>query len=326
MNHTLILLSENSQDQEFLNHVALSTGFPLKICLDADEALEVVIESPGAILFVDVTTPEMMLRFESIFSEILSTPGSALAPHRVHLIAPPGVTESDHYFETSLYSHFIPRQFGSIADSGLHYGKLLKMIVTNDFSQLGTIRLVELHHSSEKQKAIGILADFLRDLDFVERAHPIIITAVDELLMNAIYDAPTNPQGEQTHQNTPRNAPMELDPEQTIELSLSAHGDYVAFTVIDRFGTLDKPKLLKHLFASRTTGNTLVDPTRTGAGVGLATTFMTGGSLLFVHEPGVRTVVTVFFRHSKNFREFKDQFRFISVHETRRPRLTAVPL
>jgi len=48
-----------------------------------------------------------------------------------------------------------------------------------------------------------------------------------------------------------------------------------------------------------------------GAGIGLATTFRNGGSLLFLCEKNSKTEVCVIFERLDNIREFKDQFRYI---------------
>jgi hypothetical protein len=49
-----------------------------------------------------------------------------------------------------------------------------------------------------------------------------------------------------------------------------------------------------------------------GAGVGLSTVFNAGASFFFVSESRNKTEATVFFKKTDNFREFKDQFQFVS--------------
>jgi hypothetical protein len=50
----------------------------------------------------------------------------------------------------------------------------------------------------------------------------------------------------------------------------------------------------------------------TGAGIGLATIYRSGGSFFLVSEMRERTEVTLFFRRTDSYREFKEQFRFFS--------------
>jgi hypothetical protein len=85
-----------------------------------------------------------------------------------------------------------------------------------------------------------------------------------------------------------------------------------ALTAIDLFGSLDKNKLLSHISKIYTDEEYKVKTSVAGAGIGLATVFRSGGSFFFVSEARVRTEVTVFFKRTDSFREFKDQFKFLS--------------
>ena len=90
------------------------------------------------------------------------------------------------------------------------------------------------------------------------------------------------------------------------------NGIYEAGAASDLYGSLDKNRLLSHISKIYKEEEYRVRTAVAGAGIGLATVFRTGGSFFFVSEQGVRTEVTVFFKRTDNFREFKDQFRFIS--------------
>jgi hypothetical protein len=55
-----------------------------------------------------------------------------------------------------------------------------------------------------------------------------------------------------------------------------------------------------------------VRSTVAGAGIGLATVFQSGGSFFFSSDNHVQTEVTVFFRRTDSYRDFKDQFKFLA--------------
>lgn len=48
----------------------------------------------------------------------------------------------------------------------------------------------------------------------------LISDCIDELLMNAIFDAPMDHLGKHAHQNTPRNSILDLDGKNTVEVKL----------------------------------------------------------------------------------------------------------
>jgi hypothetical protein len=89
-------------------------------------------------------------------------------------------------------------------------------------------------------------------------------------------------------------------------------GEYIAVSVGDNFGSLDKAKLLNHMSKVYTESEYKLKATSAGAGIGLAQVFRSGGSFVFVSESRVKTEVSVIFRKTDNYREFREQFRFIS--------------
>jgi hypothetical protein len=97
-----------------------------------------------------------------------------------------------------------------------------------------------------------------------------------------------------------------------VEIQVGFDGKYAGVTAVDHFGSLDKSKLLSHMSKIYTEEEYKVKTSVAGAGIGLATVFRTGGSFFFCSESRTRTEVTVFFKRTDNFREFRDQFRFLS--------------
>jgi hypothetical protein len=49
-----------------------------------------------------------------------------------------------------------------------------------------------------------------------------------------------------------------------------------------------------------------------GAGLGVGEVFVHSGGMLYSWEPGVRTEAMVFYRKTHSFKEFREQFRFLS--------------
>jgi hypothetical protein len=140
----------------------------------------------------------------------------------------------------------------------------------------------------------------------------IMANAVDELLMNAMFDAPVDELGRQILASTSRASVFELKDKSEVELQIGFDGTYVGLTAVDHFGSLDKNKLLSYISKIYTSDEYKVRTAVAGAGIGLASVFRSGGSFFFASESRARTEVTVFFRRAESFREFKDQFKFIS--------------
>jgi len=215
--------------------------------------------------------------------------------------------------------NYIHRNFEQDPDVGHHFGRVLRATIadrafgTHKVVKEGTkIQTIRLAQTSQKQEAVEAVRAFLVALKFQSRMATVISNAVDELLMNAMFDAPVDELGRHTHEMTSRGAQLALDGRGAVELNVAYDGQYVTLTAIDLFGSLDKSRLLTAISKIYTQQEYRVRAAVAGAGIGLASVFHSGGSFLFSSEKGSRTEVTVFFRRCDSFRSFKEQFRFIA--------------
>jgi hypothetical protein len=317
----IILISKKAEDQEFARQVAETSEIPLSVFGTPAEAVAAAKSSTRNILFADISSDEQFNEFTHELQQLIGTGANQISPNLVHFISSESLEKMKVLAHSNVFGHFILRRYGNPKESGAYYGRILQNLCNNQafglenlLSSKGSVHIMKISHSMEKKKVLESISNYLlKETSFRDRMADVMITAVDELLMNAIYDAPADDKGNQQMRNLARNTPLPLDGKSSVELQMGFDGEYVAFTVIDRFGTLNKAKLLKHLSASHEADH-LVDQIVLNAGIGLATTFRTGGSLVFVSEPGVRTEVTTFFKQTASYKEFRNQFRFISIH------------
>src|SRR5690606_20434015 len=109
------------------------------------------------------------------------------------------------------------------------------------------VQLVKLQLSTQKQDAVEAIKNYLIAAKFQSRMATVIANAVDELLMNAIFDAPVDDLGRPTHATTSRATQIQLEGPHAVEMQVGFDGKYVGITAIDMFGSLDKAKLLTHI-------------------------------------------------------------------------------
>jgi hypothetical protein len=174
------------------------------------------------------------------------------------------------------------------------------------------IQSVTLFNSLQKSKAVEAVKSYMIAAKFQSRIASTIANAVDELLMNAIFSAPIDELGKHLYDNTARSAEIRLDGKQAVEMQLGYDGSYIGITVIDRYGSLDKTKLLTQISKTYTESAYRLKMTQAGAGVGLSMVSKMGGSFFYACEFRERTEATVFFRRTNSYRDFKSQFQFFS--------------
>jgi hypothetical protein len=107
----------------------------------------------------------------------------------------------------------------------------------------------------------------------------------DELISNAVHNAPVDDSGRHYRKDLPRDRELPLDERHRIRLRWGCDARYLAIEVTDRFGSLGQHDILHALARSD------VRHAGSGAGMGLALTYRSCDQLVFNLAPGTRTEV-----------------------------------
>lgn len=319
MTKTLLVLSDKAEDQEFAAGVASQAGLSLSEMNDPGEAADFINENDSPVVFVDSSTRELYQEFENAIQDKIGLFSDKINSNLIHYISAEDLQEVNYLLQSPIFGHYISRSYGSPQEAGSRYGLIVKASLQERVfglkSLLGEkakIQVVPFSSTKQKQQGVEAVKNYLLAAKFKARMASTIANAVDELLMNAMFDAPVDELGKPLYSTTPRNAEIQLVDKSAVEMQVGYDGRYAAIMAIDQFGSLDKAKLFSHISKRYVEEEYKVRTSTAGAGIGLATIFRSGGSFLFASEKGQRTEVTVFFQRTDNFREFKDQFRFIS--------------
>lgn len=319
MSSTLILISQEQADARFAAAVAATAGLALRAVRDADEAAALVDTEGPCVLMVDASDESRYLAFEQAVQKRLGLFSSKLDANQIYYLSSLDIYEVPYLIQSPLMGSYVHRNFEQDPRVGEYFGRVLgagaagRAFGTDKVVRPGTkIQTIRLERAGQKQEAVEAVRAYLMALKFQSRMATVIANAVDEVLMNAIFDAPVDETGRRIFDQTSRATGFMLDGQRAVELHVAYDGEYVVLTATDLFGSLDRGRLLSSLSKIYTQTEYRVRSSVAGAGIGLASVFHSGGSFLFSSEKGTRTEVTVFFRRCDNYREFKDQFRFIS--------------
>lgn len=318
-NRSLLLISTRPEDQAFAAEVAVTAELTLTTVGDAKAGAKVIdTESPSVIL-CDVSSAALYQQLETAIQETVGLFSDKINANAIYFISSENLEKVQYLVQSPLFGHFILRNYGDPKDAGSHFGRIVKSAQNErafGLKQLlkegAKVQAIKLQITTQKQDAVEAIKNYLLAAKFQSRMATVVANAVDELLMNAMFDAPTDDLGRTLFGSTARTAAIKLEGRHGVEMHVGYDGRYVAVSAIDLFGSLDKNKLLSHISKIYTDEEYKVKSSVAGAGIGLATVFRSGGSFLFVSEQRVRTEVTVFFRRTDSFREFKDQFKFLS--------------
>lgn len=325
----LVLASKAREDVVFATACAESAKLALTHATSLAEALELMRQDDARAALIDATDERILM------SELEARKGE-ISPDRLHLLISPGdLSEKGRFFDARCFGHLLLRKFPEPRQNGGTYGAVLgaldrgKAIDLESFLPSGTlVRTLEIRKPSEKADRLASATRLLHEHGIPERIIALIANAWDELLLNALFDAPGSAArgigqdgAAAGRPGFPGGATREGGP---VTLRFGVGGRWIAATVTDYFGSLAKNQVLHHLTHYY---NGIIDDNRDlsrsgphredGLGLGLALILRSGGSLHFASAPGKQTSVTILYRASSSLPILKSQFQFASIQELR---------
>jgi CheY-like chemotaxis protein len=144
---------------------------------------------------------------------------------------------------------------------------------------------VALRRSGERAGVVAQLADSVRARGQSARVASMAQLVADELMSNAVHNAPVDSAGRHFRKDLARDTELELDDRHAVRLRWGCDARYLAIEVSDQFGSLDRDTILMALSKSdvRESGG--------GAGMGIALAYRSCDHLVFNLSPGKRTEI-----------------------------------
>jgi hypothetical protein len=278
----------------------------------------IAVHSPAAI-FIDVDNLKLLQDFEFEAQKRFGLFSDQVQSSRFHFISNKSLKENRDVILSPFFSSYYERPTENLERCAKLYGRFvlagenisnygLKHFL-NDKSKTQSITLTR---SDQKHEATEALRQYLIQAKVPARIANTIATSVDEVLMNAIFDAPSDDFGQSLYNATSRDEVRELRGREQVTLTIGFDGFYIGVSVTDLFGSIDRTRLLNHVSMNYRDQDYEIKRGRAGAGLGLATIFNSGGSVIYHCEAQEKTDVTLLYQACTNFREFKNQFRFFS--------------
>jgi hypothetical protein len=137
----------------------------------------------------------------------------------------------------------------------------------------------------QRAHVIDRVAEAVRARGQSARVASMAMLVADELISNAVHNAPVAADGSRPRKDLPRDIDIPLEGRDTVRLRWGCDARYVAIEVTDQFGSLDRDTILGALAKQdvRDTGG--------GAGMGIALAYRSCDHLVFNLAPGTRTEI-----------------------------------
>lgn len=146
----------------------------------------------------------------------------------------------------------------------------------------------------DKSLCLSEIAEFAERRGVPRARRVSIEQCVDEMVMNALYDAPVDARGQPLFAGIPTRTRIALRTEHSALVRYACDGQQLAISVRDAFGRLDRSIVLRHLLKCLHAGQP-IDRKIGGAGLGLYLMVNAASAVAFHVVPGVATEVLCVF-------------------------------
>jgi hypothetical protein len=304
---SLLCFSRNEDDLSFGRFMAQSTDHEFHSAQSGPEIQALLKYYPTAIVLWDIDDRTLEPLVLSAATKIKTNPNrwiavSSLTPDKMEGNSIPAFVG---HFWSRRYSDPAPFIYSSILKS-LRMSQ--KFGLKRFFHDKDWYQKITLKRSTHKRAAVLATQKVLTDNHCTPRIATLVAQAVDELILNAIFEAPILPNG--THYQAALNpaSDFELTQKEQVDVEFAVATDYFAISIIDQFGSLPTEKVRKLLLDGiPPAGHPDSDH------LGLNGISRAGFSLLINCLRGQLTEVTLFIPRGTNVRQFRSGLRFTSL-------------
>lgn len=174
------------------------------------------------------------------------------------------------------------------------------------------IRTIKVTNSESRSEIKETMLNHFRSLGIRGSLLDRVQVAAEEMLMNAVYDAPTDIAGKSLFNHLPRTMEVHLHENQQSDLRFGCDGNLLAVSIQDPFGSLPKEVVIKYLQSCYAGAAGSMNDEKGGAGRGLHQIFESCDWTIFNVKPGERTEVIGLFDIEQK-RDGLPQFHFFFV-------------
>ncbi len=163
---------------------------------------------------------------------------------------------------------------------------------------------LDVRTTNDRDRAVAQIQEFVAALQLPKRVAEMFGELAHELLMNAMYDAPIDAQGNAKYAGD-RKADIRLADHERPVVRVATDGSRLVLQIRDPFGRLERRHVFDGLARGLAGGE--MDQSHGGAGLGMMVCHNSSSAMFFDVVRGKSTEVTAMFELDMNLRELRTQ-------------------
>lgn len=304
-----VVMIESEKKQQGVAKVALgSTGVRLSLFSEIAEAEEVLRGHKVDLLVCEDKNIEFLRKAHDhkLAAEFLLTTTTE------------NISESlDKITQIPFVDNVVSRYLEDKAGTSKALLTSIKKVLTQDFFGIDKYMSwgVEIHNrkvmaSNQRDQLKAEMIEHFQSFGIRSSLLDRVNTVAEELLMNAIYDAPVDASGKSLYNHVSRKTEVFLEPQQQSYMRYACDGVMMAVSVEDPFGALTKDVILNYLKSCYEGRAGSLNALKGGAGRGLHLIIETADITIFNVRKGVRTEAICLFNMDVTKKDIQPCFHY----------------
>lgn len=306
-----VLLVESDKKQQVIARMAVGgTGVHLDIANTKEEAE----------VFVGKNKYDAILCEEAFLDILVTAHKNKIAPHLVLLTAPDVTNNLTTMKGLPFVDNIMSRDPD---DRSLTVRSLLttmtKVLNRNIFgmekylSWGAEVHLKGVHASKQRDELKEEMITYFKQSGIRKSILDRVYLVMEEMLMNAIFDAPTDNHGQAIYNHLSRKTEINLEKSQESIMRYAFDGSVIAISVEDPFGALTKDVIIQYLESCYQGKAGTLNINKGGAGRGLHQIIESSDLTIFNVKRGMRTEVISLFNLEATRKDHKPSFHYFFV-------------
>ena len=159
------------------------------------------------------------------------------------------------------------------------------------FSWGADARVVRVSRSGQRGDVLAAAERYASAFSVSPRIVSAYCAAVDEMIANALYDAPIDAEGRHRYAHLPRNEEAALGEGEEVVVKFCCDGARLGVSITDPFGSVTRGRVLDYLARCYRRDHDQIDEKPGGAGIGLYCTFNALSHFILNIAPARKTEV-----------------------------------
>lgn len=280
---SILIVHADRKTQRTVQRILGVTGYRVDVADDIEQAIRLMQHLVPVLVVVDGTLPLAQL------SELLETGKARGAEACMTLLGTTAAAQVPALLGMGSVTNLLVHPMPVLAEElTITAQKLIKndLFGAEKYLLWGTqLHEITLTRGSQRPHIVAELSENVRGCGQSARVASMAMLVTDELLSNAVHNAPTDADGEHYRKDLPRDGELELDARHQVRLRWGCDARYLAIEVNDGFGSLSRDTILASMARNdiRESGG--------GAGMGVALIYRSCDHLVFNLAPGRRTEI-----------------------------------